>query len=76
MDLGEDAHPNTAIFERARGRGRTTVRGASRGRRAGGGDRDGRIPRVLGGDYHTLVLLAHDEPGTIATVAGLFAGTG
>jgi L-serine dehydratase len=30
----------------------------------------------LGGDYHTLVVLARDEPGTMATIAGLFAGRG
>jgi L-serine dehydratase len=73
VQLGEDAHPNTAIFEVRSGESRTTLRGAS----VGGGrievtEVDG-FPVALGGDYHTLVLLAHDEPGTIATVAGLFA---
>jgi L-serine dehydratase len=76
VQLGEDAHPNTAIFEVRAGENRTTLRGAS----VGGGrievtEVDG-FPVALGGDYHTLVLLAHDEPGTIATVAGLFAQDG
>jgi L-serine dehydratase len=76
VDLGEGAHPNTAIFEVRAGESRTTLRGAS----VGGGriqvtEVDG-FPVDLGGDYHTMVLLAHDEPGTIATVAGLFASGG
>jgi len=49
------------------------VRGAS----IGGGrieisEIDG-FPVALGGDYHTLVVLARDEPGTIMTITGLFA---
>jgi L-serine dehydratase len=76
VDLGEEAHPNTAVFDVRRGESRTTLRGAS----VGGGrievtEVDG-FPVSLGGDYHTLVILAHDEPGTIATVAGLFAREG
>jgi L-serine dehydratase len=76
VDLGEDAHPNTVIFELRRGSERVTVRGAS----VGGGrievtEIDG-FPVSLGGDFHTLVILAHDEPGTIATVAGIFAKDG
>src|SRR5690606_26371246 len=31
------------------------------------------FPVSLGGDYHTLVVLARDEPGTIMTIAGRFA---
>jgi L-serine dehydratase len=76
VDLGEDAHPNTAIFELERGAERATVRGAS----IGGGrvevtDIDG-FPVDLGGDYHTLVLLAHDEPGTIHAVTGILSDAG
>ncbi|HEX6940479.1 MAG TPA: L-serine ammonia-lyase, iron-sulfur-dependent subunit beta [Longimicrobiales bacterium] len=76
VDLGEDAHPNTAVFEIERERERVVVRGAS----IGGGrieiaEIDG-FPVALGGDYHTLVVLAHDEPGTIATIAGIFAKDG
>lgn len=76
IDLGPDAHPNTAIFDLELGGERVRVRGASIG--------GGRIEVVeiddfavsLGGDYHTLVVLAHDEPGTIATIAGIFAKDG
>lgn len=76
VDLGEDAHPNTTIFDIARLGERVAVRGAS----IGGGrieitEIDG-FPVSLGGDYHTLVVLAHDEPGTIATIAGIFAKDG
>jgi L-serine dehydratase len=73
VDLGEDAHPNTAVFEVERNDDRVTVRGVS----VGGGrieitGIDG-FPVSLGGDYHTLVVLARDEPGTITTITGLFA---
>lgn len=76
VDLGEDAHPNTTIFDVERDGERVLVRGAS----VGGGrievtEIDG-FPVSLGGDYHTLVVLAHDEPGTIATIAGIFADDG
>ena len=76
VDLGEDAHPNTAVLELERGQERVTLRGAS----IGGGrievtEVDG-FAVALGGDYHTLVLLAHDEPGTIATVSGVLSEDG
>jgi L-serine dehydratase len=74
VDLGGEAHPNTAVFHVERGGERVTLRGAS----LGGGrvevsEIDG-FPVALGGDYHTLVLLAHDEPGTIAAVATILSG--
>lgn len=74
VELGEDAHPNTAIITTWLNGVETTTRGAS----LGGGrvevsEVDG-FPVELGGDYHTLVLLAHDEPGTIAVVATILAG--
>ena len=74
VDLGEDAHPNTAILEVERGEEHVQLRGAS----VGGGrievtEVDG-FPVALSGGYHTLVLLAHDEPGTIAAVATVLAG--
>jgi len=73
IDLGEDAHPNTAVFDVERDGERAHVRGAS----IGGGrievtEIDG-FPVSLGGDYHTLVVLARDEPGTIMTITGLCA---
>jgi L-serine dehydratase len=74
IDLGEDAHPNTAIFHVEVGDEQLVVRGAS----LGGGrvevsEIDG-FPVALTGAYPTLVLLAHDEPGTIACVATIMAG--
>lgn len=76
VDLGADAHPNTAILRVERAGEAVEVRGAS----VGGGrvevtEVDG-FPVSLEGDYHTLVVLAHDEPGTIARIAGVFAGDG
>jgi L-serine dehydratase len=74
VDLGDDAHPNSAIFHVAVGGEQLVIRGAS----LGGGrvevsEIDG-FPVALGGAYHTLVLLAHDEPGTIASVATILSG--
>jgi L-serine dehydratase len=74
VDLGDDAHPNTAILHVERAGESVEVRGAS----LGGGrvevsEIDG-FPVSLGGDYHTVVLLAHDEPGTIAAVATILSG--
>lgn len=76
IDLGEEAHPNTVIFEVEREGERVKVRGAS----IGGGrievtEIDG-FQVSLGGDYHTLVVLARDVPGTIATITGLFSEDG
>jgi L-serine dehydratase len=73
IDLGDDAHPNTVIFELVRDSESVRVRGAS----VGGGrievtEIDG-FPVSLGGDYHTLVILARDEPGTIMTITALCA---
>ncbi|NIP81550.1 MAG: L-serine ammonia-lyase, iron-sulfur-dependent, subunit beta, partial [Gemmatimonadetes bacterium] len=66
VDLGEDAHPNTAVFELEKGEETAVVRGAS----VGGGRIevtaiDG-FPVALSGGYDTLVLIAQDQPGTIA----------
>ncbi|HYW07224.1 MAG TPA: L-serine ammonia-lyase, iron-sulfur-dependent subunit beta [Longimicrobium sp.] len=74
VELGDDAHPNTSIFHVELGTEKVELRGAS----LGGGrvevtEIDG-FPVALTGAYHTLVLLAHDEPGTIAAVAAVLAG--
>jgi L-serine dehydratase len=76
VDLGAEAHPNTVILKVERGAEVVEVRGAS----VGGGrvevtEVDG-FPVALEGDYHTLVALAHDEPGTIAQIAGIFSKDG
>jgi L-serine dehydratase len=76
VDLGEDAHPNTAIIELDGGGESLTVRGAS----VGGGrvevTRIDDFPVSLAGDYHTLVLAARDRPGTIAAISSVFAEGG
>ncbi len=76
VDLGEHAHPNTAVFDLHRGQEQVQLRGAS----VGGGrievhELNG-FPVSLGGDYHTLVALAQDRPGTIAAIAALLATEG
>lgn len=76
VDLGDDAHPNSAVLLLEREGSCVEVQGAS----IGGGrilvtGIDG-FHVELGGDYHTLVVLAKDEPGTMATIAGLFARRG
>lgn len=76
VDLGDDAHPNTAVLEIRAGHETVTIRGAS----VGGGQVEvtaiDEFPVSLGGDYHTLVLAAHDQPGTIATISSVFAEAG
>jgi L-serine dehydratase len=73
IDLGEDAHPNTAVFGLTGAAEQLTVRGAS----VGGGrievtEIDG-FGISLSGSYHTLVVLARDEPGTVMTITGMLA---
>jgi L-serine dehydratase len=76
VDLGEDAHPNSVVFDIAQGDDSVKLRGAS----VGGGrilvSEIDAFPVALGGDYHTLVLLAHDQPGTISAISGVFAQDG
>jgi L-serine dehydratase len=75
-DLGDDAHPNTAILEVEREGEKVRVLGAS----IGGGRVEiteiDDFPVALGGDYHTLVVQADDEPGTIATITGILSEFG
>jgi L-serine dehydratase len=76
VDLGDEAHPNTAVLGLAAGEEQVTIRGAS----VGGGrvevTRIDEFPVSLGGDYHTLVLAAQDRPGTVATITTVFAEAG
>jgi L-serine dehydratase len=76
VDLGDDAHPNTAVLELEAGAETLTVQGAS----VGGGrveiTRIDEFPVSLGGDYHTLVLAAQDRPGTIASITSVLAEAG
>jgi L-serine dehydratase len=73
IDLGEEAHPNTVVFDLSRGDESVRIRGAS----VGGGRIEvteiDEFPVSLAGDYHTLVILARDEPGTVMTITGLLA---
>lgn len=73
VDLGADAHPNTAVFQLRAGDEELRVRGAS----VGGGRVEiteiDEFPVALSGDYHTLVLVAQDRPGTIAAISRIFA---
>lgn len=76
VDLGEAAHPNSAVFDVRRGKDRITVQGCSIG--------GGRIqiteiddfPVNLSGSLPTIVVLADDVPGTVARITGLIAGAG
>jgi L-serine dehydratase len=73
IDLGEEAHPNTVVFDMRRGDESVRIRGAS----VGGGRIEvteiDEFPVSLAGNYHTLVILARDEPGTVMTITGLLA---
>ncbi len=76
VDLGEEAHPNSAVFEVRRGAGSIAVQGCS----IGGGriritEIDG-FPVDLSGSLPTIVVLADDVPGTVARITGLLAGAG
>jgi L-serine dehydratase len=76
VNLGDEAHPNTAVLTLRQGDNKVRVRGAS----IGGGrievtEIDG-FAVSLGGDYHTLVVVARDEPGTIMTISGSCASQG
>jgi L-serine dehydratase len=75
-DLGEDAHPNSVIFEVIRDSDRMTVRGCS----IGGGrirvqEIDG-FPVDLKGTLPTIVVLADDVPGTVSKITGIIAERG
>ncbi|MFQ5679056.1 MAG: L-serine ammonia-lyase, iron-sulfur-dependent subunit beta [Gemmatimonadota bacterium] len=73
VDLGEEAHPNTARLRVWRAGEETSVVGASIG---GGRIRVTRIddfPVSLTGSLPTVVVYADDVPGTIARIAGIFA---
>lgn len=76
IDLGDEAHPNTARIRVWRGDRETVLRGAS----IGGGrievEEIDEMAVSLSGALPTLVVLADDVPGTIAEIAGLLARRG
>lgn len=76
VDLGEDAHPNTARLTVSNGQRTVQVTGCS----IGGGlveitNVDGYDVR-FGCEYDTLLVLAEDRPGTINQVTGWLARQG
>jgi len=74
VDLGEEAHPNSARFDVRRGDDRITMIGASIG---GGRIKVQRIdgfPVDLSGSLPTIVVQADDVPGTVAAITGILAG--
>ena len=76
VDLGEDAHPNSARIDVRRGDDRITMVGASIG---GGRIRVQRIdgfPVDLSGSLPTIVVQADDVPGTVAAITGMLADHG
>ena len=76
VDLGEEAHPNSARFDVRRGEDRITMVGCSIG---GGRIRIQRIdgfPVDLSGSLPTLVVQADDVPGTVAQITGMIAERG
>jgi L-serine dehydratase len=76
VDLGDNAHPNSAVFEVARGEDRMAITGCSIG---GGRIRvlaiDG-FSVDLSGSLPTIVVVADDVPGTVARITGLIAERG
>ncbi|MFQ5747436.1 MAG: L-serine ammonia-lyase, iron-sulfur-dependent subunit beta [Gemmatimonadota bacterium] len=76
VDLGEEAHPNTARFVVRRGEDRIEVTGCSIG---GGRIRVREIDGFevdLSGSLPTLVVVADDVPGTVAEITGLLSDRG
>jgi len=76
VDLGEEAHPNTARFAVRKGDDRVEVTGCSIG---GGRIRVQRIdgfPVDLSGSLPTVVVVGDDVPGTVAEITGMIAGHG
>ena len=65
--LDEDAHPNSVRMTLERGDRSAVMIGASLGA--------GRVLEVSG-NYHTIVLVAEDVPGSIAKIASLLADDG
>jgi len=76
VELGDDAHPNSAVFEVRRGDEEIRIVGCS----IGGGriqilEIDG-FEVDLSGSLPTIVLVANDVPGTVARITGRIAERG
>ena len=71
--ISADAHPNTARISLAAGDRRATVVGSSLGAgRVLISEIDG-YPVAVTGNYHSMVLVAEDIPGSVARIAGILA---
>jgi L-serine dehydratase len=71
--ISADAHPNTARITLTAGDRTATVVGSSLGAgRVLISEIDG-YPVAVTGNYHSLVLLAEDIPGSVARIAGILA---
>jgi L-serine dehydratase len=71
--ISADAHPNTARITLAAGDRRATVVGSSLGAgRVLISEIDG-YPVAVTGNYHSMVLVAEDIPGSVARIAGILA---
>ena len=76
VDLGDDAHPNSAVFEVMRGEERIAITGCSIG---GGRIQVQQIDGFavdLSGSLPAIVVVADDVPGTVARITGLIAECG
>jgi L-serine dehydratase len=76
VDLGEEAHPNSAVFRVRWGDDSISVEGCSIG---GGRIRITEIDGFtvdLSGSLPTIVVAADDVPGTVAEITGMIAGSG
>ena len=71
--LGDEAHPNSVRIALSSGERRTTVVGSSLGAgRVLISEIDG-YPVSVTGNYHSIVLVAEDIPGSVARIAGILA---
>ncbi|MES2524642.1 MAG: L-serine ammonia-lyase, iron-sulfur-dependent subunit beta [Gemmatimonadota bacterium] len=71
--LGDDAHPNTVRISLERGERRSQMTGASLGAgRVLVSEIDG-FPVEISGNLHTIVLVAGDQKGSVARIAGILA---
>lgn len=74
--ISEDAHPNTVRITLERGDRTSTMVGSSLGAgRVLATEIDG-FPVEVSGNYHTIVLVAEDVPGSVARIATVLADDG
>ena len=74
--IDDDAHPNTARISLWRGDRQAVMTGASLGAGRVLVTEIDEFPVEVSGNYHTIVLVAEDIPGSIARIAGALAEDG